>query len=139
MPIAPRYRWNAVLFAAVWIGLGCATVLVAPMAHSGAAADMALGWVGQTSGAVVLAVPALSLGMGGFGLAPRPRYWLLVFGLLALLAPLHAGFVAYAVATTRETATGLLVVSATFAWPGVANLAGMLVYERFVAGATPAD
>lgn len=112
--------------------LGGATAIIAPVAHSAAAVELALGWFGRTLSALAAALPALLFGIGGFGLPARARYWLIVFGLLASLGPVHAGLVAYAIETTRETATALLVVSATFAWPGVANLASMLIHERLL-------
>ncbi len=123
-----RYRRESVLFAVVWLVLGVGTLLLGNLetsaqAHAKAWA-MATGPVPIVALVVGLAAVVYLAGRSFSGsLGSR-----LALGacLLAVLMPLHLFAVTYAVVGATDATAGVLVVSATFAWAGLANLATVM-------------
>lgn len=54
----------------------------------------------------------------------------LYFSLLGVLLPPMVFAITYAVLAAKEATAGLLIVSTTFAWPGLANLGAVLLADR---------
>lgn len=127
-----RYRRDSILFATVWLALGFGTLLAGNL--DGSTAARATAWAMATG-----PVPALAFALGAAGAicivttsrggSPGSRI-LLTFSLLGVLLPPAVFAITYAVLAAKETTAGLLVVSTTFAWPGVANLGAMLLADR---------
>lgn len=127
-----RYRRDSALFAAVWVVLGLATLLAGNV--DGTAAARTTAWAMATG-----PVPVVAFVAGGSGVI-----WMvatsrggstggriaLTFSLLGVLLPLQVFAVAYAVIAAQDATAGLLVISATLAWPGVANLVAVLLAGR---------
>ena len=127
-----RYRRDSILFATVWLALGLGTLLVGNV--EGSADARAAAWnMAMGSLPVVISVAGgvgsiwiLATSCGGSSVSRIA----LTFSLLGVLLPLQLFAVTYAVAAATEATAGLLVISATLAWPGVANLGAVLLTER---------
>lgn len=127
-----RYRRDSVLFAAVWVALGLVTLFAGNVDASATARATAwavatgpvpaVAFVAGTAGAIRIAAKSCG-GSSGSRIA-------LTFSLLGALLPLQVFAVAYAVIAAKEATAGLLVISATLAWPGVANLGAVLLTDR---------
>ncbi|MDN3519426.1 hypothetical protein QWY84_17605 [Aquisalimonas lutea] len=127
-----RYRRDSILFAAVWLALGLGTLLAGNL--DGGTAARTTAW---TMAAGPVPVVAFVLGAAGtirtiaaHGSGSFGNRILLTFSLLGVLLPPAVFAITYAVLAAKETTAGLLVVSTTFAWPGVANLAAVLLTDR---------
>ncbi|WP_077531039.1 hypothetical protein [Vreelandella utahensis] len=127
-----RYRRDSILFATVWLVVGLGTLHFGSV--EGGAAGRAAAWAMAISSLPVVVSAASAIGviwiLTTSDSGSSIRRIVLTFSLLGVLLPLQLFAVTYAVTAAKEATAGLLVISATLAWPGVANLGAVLLTER---------